>query len=42
VFDFALTDVDMATIKSLDTNETAFFDRRDPHWVRQLGPTRFS
>jgi len=41
VFDFTLTDDDMATIRTLDTKQTAFFDHRDPQWVRQLSSTRF-
>ncbi|MCS5498372.1 aldo/keto reductase [Cnuibacter physcomitrellae] len=42
MFDFALTDDDMSTIAGLDTGSTAFFDHRDPHWVRQLAATRFN
>lgn len=34
VFDFELTDVDMNTIKKLDTNTTKFFDHRDPERVK--------
>lgn len=36
VFDFALSDDDMAAIKSLDTNTSAFFDHRDPEKVEWL------
>ena len=33
VFDFALTDEQMAAIAALDTGATLFFDHRDPEWV---------
>ncbi len=36
VFDFALTDDDMARIASLDTGSTQFFDHRDPAMVAWL------
>jgi len=36
VFDFALSDDEMASIRSLDTNTTAFFNHRDPEWVERL------
>ncbi len=36
VFDFVLDDSEMAAIKSLDTNTTAFFNHRDPEWVERL------
>lgn len=37
VFDFQLSAEDMAAIKSLDTNTSAFFDHRDPAMVKWLG-----
>lgn len=36
IFDFELTDGDMAGISGLDTKTTAFFDHRDPAWVESL------
>lgn len=36
VFDFSLTDEDMAAIRALDTNESSFFDHRDPDAVERL------
>lgn len=36
VFDFELTDEDMAKIRSLDKGESSFFDHRDPHVVENL------
>lgn len=36
IFDFELSDEDMAEIRVLDTNATAFFDHRDPEWVERL------
>lgn len=36
VFDFALTDDEMARIATLDTHASCFFDHRDPHVVEQL------
>ena len=36
VFDFALTDEDMAAISALDTGVSAFFDHRDPAVVEML------
>lgn len=36
VFDFALSEEDMQTIQALDTNNTAFFNHRDPEWVQKL------
>ena len=36
VFDFALTDEDMAAIAALDTGVSAFFDQRDPAVVEML------
>ncbi len=41
VFDFALTDEDMARIAELDTGESAFFDHRDPGMTHFLGTHRF-
>lgn len=40
VFDFTLTDHDLAQIASLDTGESAFFSHRDPEWVHRLGTVR--
>jgi 2,5-diketo-D-gluconate reductase A len=37
VFDFALTDDQMASIAALDTGSTVFFDHRDPAMVSMLG-----
>ncbi len=36
VFDFVLSDDDMAAIRTLDTSKTAFFNHRDPQWVESL------
>lgn len=35
-FDFSLSPEDMADIASLDTKQTAFFDRRDPESVKGI------
>lgn len=40
VFDFELSDDDMAAIADLDTASTQFFDHRDPEWVRRLSGRR--
>ena len=40
VFDFELTDDDMARIAELDTGESLFFDHRDPVMVSQIGTRR--
>jgi 2,5-diketo-D-gluconate reductase A len=40
VFDFALTDDDMARIAELDTGGTLFFDHADPEWVTRLNSVR--
>ena len=37
VFDFALTDDQMAAIAALDTRASLFFDHRDPAVVSRLG-----
>ncbi len=37
VFDFALTEADMAAIAALDTGASLFFDHRDPGQVHRLG-----
>jgi 2,5-diketo-D-gluconate reductase A len=42
VFDFQLTDEDMAAIASLDTGQSAFFDHRDPEVVKRLGTAKRS
>ena len=36
IFDFVLSTEDMETIASLNTNESLFFDHRDPQWVKNL------
>lgn len=41
VFDFALTDEQMATIATLDTGVSPVFDHRDPANVHALGTHRF-
>jgi 2,5-diketo-D-gluconate reductase A len=40
IFDFELTDDEMARIASLDTGESLFFDHRDPANVSRLGTAR--
>ena len=40
IFDFALTDEQMAQIAALDTGATLFFDHRDPEMVSWLGNRR--
>ena len=40
VFDFALTDEDMARIATLDQGKSQFFDHRDPQMVRWLSGRR--
>ena len=40
VFDFALTDDDMARIAELDNGGTLFFDHADPEWVTRLNSVR--
>lgn len=37
VFDFRLSDAEMAAIATLDTGKSAFFDHRDPAMVKLLG-----
>jgi 2,5-diketo-D-gluconate reductase A len=37
VFDFELTDEDMARIAAMDRGDSLFFDHRDPAMVSQLG-----
>lgn len=37
VFDFELTEGQMSAIGALDTGQSAFFDHRDPEWVKGLG-----
>jgi 2,5-diketo-D-gluconate reductase A len=37
IFDFNLSDDDMAIITTLDTNQSLFFDHRDPAMVKWLG-----
>lgn len=40
VFDFALTEADMARIAGMDTGRSLFFDHRDPAVVSRLGTAR--
>jgi 2,5-diketo-D-gluconate reductase A len=40
VFDFALTDEEIARITAMDTGETLFFDHRDPAMVSWLNGRR--
>ncbi|WP_034594557.1 aldo/keto reductase [Hamadaea tsunoensis] len=40
IFDFELSDDDMARIAGLDTGQTVFFDHRDPEMVTWLGGRR--
>jgi 2,5-diketo-D-gluconate reductase A len=40
VFDFELTDDEMARIAALDTGASLFFDHRDPAIVSQIGTRR--
>jgi 2,5-diketo-D-gluconate reductase A len=40
VFDFALSDDDMARIAELDTGATLFFNHDDPDWVSRLNSVR--
>lgn len=40
VFDFVLTEEEMAAIAAMDTNQTLFFDHRDPKMVAVLGGRR--
>jgi len=40
IFDFELSDDDMARIATLDTGKTVFFDHRDPEMVKWLGGRR--
>lgn len=42
VFDFHLSDEDMATIASLDNKTSAFFDHRDPEMVKWLGKRKLA
>jgi 2,5-diketo-D-gluconate reductase A len=40
VFDFELTDQEMARMAAMDTDTTLFFDHRDPQEVSRLGKRR--
>lgn len=40
IFDFALTEDDMARIAAMDTGASLFFDHRDPEWVSRLSNAR--
>jgi 2,5-diketo-D-gluconate reductase A len=40
VFDFKLSSEDMEAIATLDTNQSLFFDHRDPKMVKMLGQAR--
>ncbi len=37
IFDFNLTDADMETIATMDTNTSLFFDHRAPEMVEWFG-----
>ena len=37
IFDFALSDDQMSAIAALDTNQSLFFDHRDPDMVKRIG-----
>ena len=40
IFDFSLTDEEMAQVSALDQGESQFFSHRDPEWVHRLGTAR--
>jgi diketogulonate reductase-like aldo/keto reductase len=40
IFDFDLTDDEMGTIATLDTNQSQFFDHRDPAVVKMLSTAK--
>lgn len=40
VFDFTLTDEEMAQIAEMDAGASVFFSHRDPEWVQRLGTHR--
>jgi 2,5-diketo-D-gluconate reductase A len=40
VFDFQLTDDEMARVAAMDTGTTLFFDHADPEWVSRLNSVR--
>lgn len=42
IFDFELSTDDMDAIKTLDTNESLFFDHRDPKMVKWLGERKLN
>ncbi len=42
IFDFELTDEEMALIKTLDSATSAFFDHRDPAMVKWLGERKIN
>lgn len=42
IFDFELSNEDMAAIKTLDTNASLFFDHRDPNMVKWLSERKIS
>lgn len=41
IFDFALTDAEMAAIAALDTGKSAFLDHRDPEVVKSMREWKF-
>lgn len=41
IFDFRLSDAEMSAIKSLDTDQTAFYSHYDPEAVRRLNGIRY-
>lgn len=42
IFDFTLTDDELAQIAALETGGSLFFDHRDPAMVSWLGGRRYS
>ncbi len=40
IFDFELSDADMASIAALDTNTSSFFSHRDPAMVKWMSERR--
>lgn len=42
IFDFELSNEDMIAIQTLDTNESLFFDHRDPNMVKWLSERKLS
>ncbi|MEN2398752.1 aldo/keto reductase [Flavobacterium sp. MC2016-06] len=42
IFDFILSEEEMSSIKTLDTNKSLFFDHRDPVMVKRLGMVKLN